>query len=71
MISIMSEMRDVVIGVAGGGEEAMEAGVAARSETEEVTLGKGLGEVVIMAVEEGTEEGTEGDMVVDMEVVED
>lgn len=66
MISIMRGTIDVAVGMAGGGEEAMEAGVAARSETEEATLGKGPGEVVTMAVEEGMEE----DMV-DMEVVED
>lgn len=57
MISIIRGMTtDVVIGMAGGGEEAMVVGVAARSGMEEDTLGKDLGEVVIMVVEEGTEE---------------
>lgn len=56
MIKIMTETIDMVIGMAGEGGEAMEAGVAAKSGTVEDTLGKGLGEVVIIVVVERTEE---------------
>ena len=68
MISIMTGTIDMVVGTVGGGEEVMEVGAAAKSGMVEGILDKGLGEVVIMVVVEGTEEDMAVDTEADMEV---